>query len=49
VIRRSARELSLGVGLGVLVEVMEEEVVDVVGPKGSHARGGRGAPQARAL
>jgi putative transposase len=36
----SAREgllaLSVGVGLGVLAELMEEEVVDVVGPKGKH-------------
>ena len=36
----SAREgllaLSVGVGLGVLVELMEEEVVDVVGPRGKH-------------
>ena len=28
--------LSVGVGLGVLVELMEEEVVDVVGAKGKH-------------
>ncbi|MGH3026579.1 MAG: transposase, partial [Gaiellaceae bacterium] len=28
--------LSVGVGLGVLAELMEEEVVDVVGPKGRH-------------
>jgi transposase-like protein len=28
--------LSVGVGLGVLTEVMEEEVDDVVGPKGKH-------------
>ncbi|MCA1677876.1 MAG: IS256 family transposase [Actinobacteria bacterium] len=28
--------LSVGVGLGVLAELMEEEVVDVVGPKGKH-------------
>src|SRR5438477_1834997 len=36
----SAREgllaLSVGVGLGVLAELMEEEVVDVVGAKGKH-------------
>jgi transposase-like protein len=36
----SAREgllaLSVGVGLGVLAELMEEEVVDVVGAKGRH-------------
>jgi transposase-like protein len=30
--------LSVGVGLGVLSELMEEEVVDVVGPKGRHDR-----------
>jgi len=28
--------LSIGVGLGVLNELMAEEVDDVVGPKGSH-------------
>jgi putative transposase len=28
--------LSVGVGLGVLTELMEEEVVDVVGPRGKH-------------
>ena len=28
--------LSVGVGLGVLTELMEEEVDDVVGPKGQH-------------
>ena len=28
--------LSVGVGLGVLTELMEEEVDDVVGPKGRH-------------
>ena len=28
--------LSVGVGLGVLAELMEEEVVDVVGVKGKH-------------
>jgi transposase-like protein len=36
----SAREgllaLSVGVGLGVLAELMEEEVVEVVGPRGRH-------------
>jgi putative transposase len=36
----SAREgllaLSVGVGLGVLAELLEEEVVEVVGPKGKH-------------
>jgi hypothetical protein len=36
----SAREgllaLSVGVGLGVLAELMDEEVDDVVGPKGKH-------------
>jgi putative transposase len=30
--------LSVGVGLGVLVELMEEEVVEVVGPRGRHDR-----------
>ena len=28
--------LSVGVGLGVLAELMEEEVLDVVGPRGKH-------------
>ena len=28
--------LSVGVGLGVLAELMEEEVVEVVGAKGRH-------------
>jgi putative transposase len=28
--------LSVGVGLGVLAELMEEEVTDLVGPKGRH-------------
>jgi hypothetical protein len=28
--------LSVGVGLGVLAELMEEEVVDVIGPRGKH-------------
>jgi hypothetical protein len=28
--------LSVGVGLGVLAELLEEEVVDVVGPRGRH-------------
>src|SRR5438034_2708371 len=28
--------LSVGVGLGVLAELLEEEVDDVVGPKGKH-------------
>ena len=30
--------LRVGVGLGVLAELMEEEVVEVVGPKGKHDR-----------
>src|SRR5687768_12966704 len=30
--------LSVGVGLGVLVELMESEVDEVVGPKGRHDR-----------
>jgi putative transposase len=28
--------VSVGVGLGVLVELLEEEVVEIVGPKGKH-------------
>src|ERR687892_726526 len=28
--------LSVGVGLGVLAELLEEEVIEVVGPKGRH-------------
>ena len=32
--------LSVGVGLGVLSELMEEEVDEVVGPKGSMTRSG---------
>ena len=31
--------LSVGVGLGVLAELMEEEVDEVVGPKGRHDPG----------
>jgi len=31
--------LSVGVGLGVLAELMEEEVDEVVGPKGKHDPG----------
>jgi putative transposase len=34
--------LSVGVGLGVLAELPEEEVAEVVGPKGKHDPG-RGA------
>jgi putative transposase len=34
--REGLLALSVGVGLGVLVELMEEEVVDAVGPKGRH-------------
>ena len=33
--------LSVGVGLGVLAELMEDEVDEVVGPKGKHDRGTR--------
>ncbi len=33
--------LSVGVGLGVLHELMEAEVDEVVGPKGKHAAGRR--------
>jgi len=36
VAREGLLALSVGVGLGVLAELMEEEVVDVVGPKGHH-------------
>lgn len=36
VAREGLLALSVGVGLGVLVELMEEEVVEVVGPKGRH-------------
>jgi len=32
--------LSIGVGLGVLAELLEAEVVAVVGAKGRHDRGG---------
>ena len=44
--------LSVGVGLGVLAELMEEEVVDVVGAKGKHdperaSRSGTGTSRAR--
>jgi transposase-like protein len=34
--REGLLALSVGVGLGVLTELMEEEVDDVVGPKGKH-------------
>ncbi len=34
--REGLLALSVGVGLGVLAELMEEEVVEVVGPKGKH-------------
>ncbi len=34
--REGLMALSVGVGLGVLAELMEEEVTDVVGPKGRH-------------
>jgi len=36
VAREGLLALSVGVGLGVLAELMEEEVVEVVGPKGRH-------------
>ena len=40
--------LSVGVGLGVLTELMEDEVDDVVGPKGRwNAGADRGAPWPR--
>jgi hypothetical protein len=31
--------LSVGLGLGVLAELLEQEVDDVVGPKGRHSAG----------
>jgi hypothetical protein len=34
--REGLLALSVGVGLGVLAELMEEEVVEVVGAKGKH-------------
>jgi len=34
--REGLLALSVGVGLGVLAELMEEEVEEVVGPKGRH-------------
>ncbi|MBM4363115.1 MAG: IS256 family transposase, partial [Deltaproteobacteria bacterium] len=37
--REGLLALSVGVGLGVLAELMEEEVDGVVGPKGRHIRG----------
>src|SRR2546423_2126892 len=36
--REGLLALSVGVGLGVLAELMEEEVVGVVGAKGKHDR-----------
>jgi hypothetical protein len=36
VAREGLMALSVGVGLGVLAELMEEEVTDVVGPRGRH-------------
>jgi len=36
VAREGLLALSVGVGLGVLAELLEEEVVEVVGPKGHH-------------
>ena len=36
--REGLLALSVGVGLGVVCELMEEEVDDVVGPKGRHDR-----------
>jgi hypothetical protein len=32
--------LSVGLGLGVLAELLEEEVVEIVGPKGRTSRNG---------
>ena len=44
--REGLLALSVGVGLGVLAELMEEEVEEVVGPKGRHdPRPGCGAPR----
>ena len=37
--REGLMALSVGVGLGVLAELMEEEVTEVVGPKGRHDPG----------
>ena len=37
--REGLLALSVGVGLGVLAELMEEEVVEVVGPRGKHDPG----------
>jgi putative transposase len=37
--REGLLALSVGVGLGVLTELMEEEVIDVVGAKGKHNAG----------
>ncbi len=37
--------LSVGVGLGVLAELLEEEVDEVVGPKGKHDPDRAGAPR----
>ena len=34
--REGLLALSVGVGLGVLAELMEEQVTEVVGPKGRH-------------
>ena len=36
--RKGCSPLSVGVGLSVLAELMEEEVVEVVGSKGKHDR-----------
>jgi putative transposase len=38
VAREGLLALSVGVGLGVLAELMEEEVVEVVGARGKHDR-----------
>jgi len=38
--REGLLALSVGVGLGVVHELMELEVSDVVGPKGKHNRSG---------
>jgi hypothetical protein len=36
VAQRGLLTLSIGIGLGVLAELMEEQVTEVVGPKGRH-------------
>jgi hypothetical protein len=46
VAREGLLALSVGVGLGVLAELMEEEVTEVAGPKGRHDPGSQcGSPR----